>query len=434
MIYSWLELIFYFFVYSFLGWLLEVGFFAIKDGKFYNRGLLNMPLILSYGISMDLLIILMPATENNYIFKFVVVLVVMSVTSFITAAASKHMSKVALWPYESYNLFSGNKRSWLFGILVAGIYLVVLEIFQPVLFMIGQMMPWLMMLIICAILGLMVILDYITIFYAIHKRNKGYAIPYQKERYNEKRQFGERVIELIWRRIRKAYPNMQPMETGPFGKQDKKTVFAQRFGFDQIVWIFIICAFVGDIIETIFCRVTAGVWMSRSSVIYGPFSVVWGFGAVVLTMVLRKLKDKEDRYVFFSGCLIGGVYEYMCSVFTEIFFGTTFWDYSHMPFNIGGRTNLLYCVFWGLLSVVWIKLCYPQISRLISKIPPLTGKICTWVIVVFMICNGLISAMAMVRYTERKAGYAADNSMEVFLDENYKDNLIEWVWPNMKIE
>ena len=137
--------------------------------------------------------------------------------------------------------------------------------------------------------------------------------------------------------------------------------------------------------------------MSRSSLIYGTFSVVWGLGAVVLTVVLRRLAGKEDRYVFLAGCLIGGVYEYLCSVFTEVFLGTTFWDYSNMPFNFGGRTNLLYCVFWGLLAVVWMKGLYPRISRLVEKIPVKAGRILTWLIVAFFVLDGLVSAAAMLR-------------------------------------
>ena len=51
-----------------------------------------------------------------------------------------------------------------------------------------------------------------------------------------------------------------------------------------------------------------------------------------------------------------------------------------------------------------------------------------------MICNGLISAAAMIRYVERKDGVAAENSVEYFLDDKYPDALVEWVWPNMKVE
>ena len=174
--------------------------------------------------------------------------------------------------------------------------------------------------------------------------------------------------------------------------------------------------------------------MSRCSVIYGPFSIVWGFGAVILTIVLQRFAQKSDRYIFLLGCVAGGVYEYMCSVFTEVVFGTVFWDYSWMPFNIGGRTNLLYCLFWGIAAVVWMKICYPVINKWIEKIPPLAGKIITWVILVLMMCDALISALAMVRYTERAKGIVAENTIEEFLDEHYDDTLIEKVWPNMVIK
>ena len=174
--------------------------------------------------------------------------------------------------------------------------------------------------------------------------------------------------------------------------------------------------------------------MSRSSVLYGPFSIVWGIGAVVLTLVLSRFAHKPDRYIFFIGALIGGVYEYGCSLFTEIVLGTVFWDYSWMPFNIGGRTNLLYMGFWGILSVVWIKFIYPKMSQLIEKLPALQGKIITWILIVFMICNAMLSAMALVRYTQRKEGIDASNVVEEFIDATYEDAHIEKVWPNMVIK
>lgn len=37
-----------------------------------------------------------------------------------------------------------------------------------------------------------------------------------------------------------------------------------------------------------------------------------------------------------TGTFLGDAYEYLCSVFTEIFFGKVFWDYSKLPFNLGG--------------------------------------------------------------------------------------------------
>lgn len=116
----------------------------------------------------------------------------------------------------------------------------------------------------------------------------------------------------------------------------------------DLLWLFVIGAFLGDMVETVFCRVTAGVWMSRSSLVWGPFSVVWGLALVLATVLLRQEKDRSDRYLFAFGTVMGGVYEYVCSAVTELLFGTVFWDYSKFKFNLGGRINLLYC-FSGAL-------------------------------------------------------------------------------------
>lgn len=84
------------------------------------------------------------------------------------------------------------------------------------------------------------------------------------------------------------------------------------------------------------------------------------------------------------GTLLGGAYEYLCSVFTEIVFGAVFWDYSALPFNLGGRINLLYCFFWGLAAVAWFKVLFPPLDRLIESLPRRGGTILTWCLVVFM--------------------------------------------------
>ena len=111
----------------------------------------------------------------------------------------------------------------------------------------------------------------------------------------------------------------------------ERYVFARGICFDKLVWVFLVTSFLGALIEMVFCRVTSGRWMSRSGVLYGSFSFVWGLGAVVLTITLQRIADKPDRRIFLAGFVIGGAYEYLCSVFTELVFGTVFWDYSKMP-------------------------------------------------------------------------------------------------------
>ena len=152
----------------------------------------------------------------------------------------------------------------------------------------------------------------------------------------------------------------------------------------------------------------------------------------MLTVTLQKFAG-NDRKVFLAGFVIGGVYEYSCSVLSELVFGTVFWDYSEMPLNIGGRTNVWYCIAWGILSVVWINIIYPKMSRLIEKLPALYGKIITWAIILIMFCNCMLTATAMVRYTERQTEPEQKNSIDRFIDWQYDDEYMEHRWPNMII-
>ncbi len=91
--------------------------------------------------------------------------------------------------------------------------------------------------------------------------------------------------------------------------------------------------------------------------------MVWGLALALATVLLRQNKDRSDRYLFVFGTVMGGVYEYVCSAVTELLFGTVFWDYSKFKFNLGGRINLLYCFFWGIAAVVWMRYGYPLVLR-----------------------------------------------------------------------
>ena len=196
--------------------------------------------------------------------------------------------------------------------------------------------------------------------------------------------------------------------------------------------MFVIGAFLGDITETLFCRATAGVWMSRSSVVWGPFSIVWGLAIALATLLLYNYRARSDGFLFLFGTVLGGVYEYACSVFTELCFGQVFWDYSAIPFNLGGRINLLYCFFWGIAAVVWIRYGYPLVAKLMANLKKHILPWMTVVLTVFMAVNMGLSALALARYDARTSGIAPANQLDVFLDEHFDNARMERVYPNAK--
>lgn len=129
---------------------------------------------------------------------------------------------------------------------------------------------------------------------------------------------------------------------------------------------------------------------------------------------------------------MGGAFEYVCSVFTEVLFGTIFWDYSHIPFNINGRINLLFCFFWGGAAVLFIKKVYPLISNIIENIPKKLGAIITNILFIIFVIDLIITGCVMLRYNARKKGYEANNIIEKLCDQYADDEYMKSRWSNMK--
>ena len=50
-----------------------------------------------------------------------------------------------------------------------------------------------------------------------------------------------------------------------------------------------------------------------------------------------------------------------------------------------------------------------------------------------MVLNISLSGMAMGRYLERMDGTAEPSAIGTFLDTQYPDELVETIWPNMRI-
>ncbi len=176
------------------------------------------------------------------------------------------------------------------------------------------------------IAGIVLILaDFIGVMRALRTSS---ATRLNKAGQETTQRMADRISNTIWRRLQKSLSTPALRQRMCRGRNG---VFARGICFDKLVWVFLVTSFLGALIEMVFCRVTSGRWMSRSGVLYGSFSFVWGLGAVVLTITLQRIADKPDRRIFLAGFVIGGAYEYLCSVFTELVFGTVFWDYSKMP-------------------------------------------------------------------------------------------------------
>lgn len=201
----------------------------------------------------------------------------------------------------------------------------------------------------------------------------------------------------------------------------------------RVFWLFLIAGVAGDLIEVAFWLLTRGELISRSSLLYGPFSLVWAMGAVLLTLAFHRMDDQSPARIILAGTVLGGVYEYICSWVQEALFGACFWDYRHLPFNLNGRVNLVFCLFWGAAAIVWVRLAYPALYGLVGRIPRQTGQRIAAAAAVFLVCSTALSAAALCRMDQRREGVPALGAVARFLDEAYPDSRLKTRYPNMGI-
>ena len=147
----------------------------------------------------------------------------------------------------------------------------------------------------------------------------------------------------------------------------KKKITIMGLSVWRIMAYFVIYSVVGYIIETIFGISTKGVWESRQSFLYGPFCAIYGLGASIMIMFLRKYSKNYTR-LFIGGFIVGSIVEYLVSWIGESLLGVKWWDYSDMPLNINGRICVYFSIFWGFLALYLIASFNPRIDRLINWI------------------------------------------------------------------
>ena len=213
-------------------------------------------------------------------------------------------------------------------------------------------------------------------------------------------------------------------------REKQEAHFAQGMTFYKLFWVFFIGCFAGVVLETIYCLIQRGHYESRVGLIYGPFNLVYGIGALCLSGALSQFRNRGRVLSFVGGFVVGSVVEYACSWFQEVCFGSTSWDYSNMPYNLNGRICLLYSIFWGILGIFWIKDIYPRMAKWILKIPNKVGKPLTWVLLVFMVFNSVMTLFTSLRWTARREGVEPRNAFEAYLDEHYPDERMQKIFAN----
>lgn len=215
-------------------------------------------------------------------------------------------------------------------------------------------------------------------------------------------------------------------------EEERSDHFARGMNIYKLLLLLAVGSFAGVVVEMLWCYVTHGYFESRRGLVYGPFNLLYGAGAVFLTLTLYRFRNRGYMWSFLGGFTVGSVLEYVCSWGQETLLGSRSWDYSEMPLNINGRICFIYSVFWGVLGVLWIKDLYPRAAKLILKIPNKVGKIITCALTAFLLLDAIVTGTALYRWSQRIDGKPAANAVWEFVDSRFPDERMERIFANME--
>lgn len=207
---------------------------------------------------------------------------------------------------------------------------------------------------------------------------------------------------------------------------DKNTAADRKdyipLNFFHIFWIFVICCVIGLLIEVVFHAVVYGGYQDRAGVLWGPFSPIYGFGGVLMTVALNRFWNRSKLMIFLVAGLIGAAFEFLTSWFMETAFGIVAWDYSGTFLNIGGRTNFAFFCAWGLLGLMWIRLLLPDVLKLVDAIPIKLRAVLTVTFATFMLVDCVMTLVTLNCWYERQAGQEPTTMVQAYCANHYGDD------------
>ena len=236
MIKTLFELCFLFFLYSFTGWILEVIQAAFNQKRFVNRGFINSPLCISYGIGA--VIITINTHEMTGLWIFLVAMIDATVIEWFGGHFIEHFYHERWWDYSEnkWNLdgYICVSHSIFWGILG---YLGV-RFANPFIFTIYKMIPALIRHVIIFTLLTILIIDILATAIVVFGKNIDKRRWESADAYLTKisMKLNKLITSYVEHRVERAYPQRKlKLPTIP-----KTGVFAQGCGFYKVFLLFFI--------------------------------------------------------------------------------------------------------------------------------------------------------------------------------------------------
>lgn len=213
--------ILFFFVYSFLGWCLEVICKLITEKRFINRGILIGPICPIYGYGVLIMTLFFRKYLNDPITLFILIIVSCSILEYFTSYFLEKVYHTRWWDYSTKK-FNINGRICLETMIPFGILgLLIMNYMNPIVFNLLNILPNYLIYILSTFFLITYIIDNIIsckIIYNIQKLSKEIQSKQiirkdDTERITRLvRKQIEKSMKLLDRRLIHAFPHLEMLK------------------------------------------------------------------------------------------------------------------------------------------------------------------------------------------------------------------------------
>lgn len=162
MIFSIQEIILLFFIYSFLGWCVEVAFVATTLGKVLNRGFLNGPVCPIYGCGMLLVLIVLHPVSDNIFLLFLGGMVICSAIELFGGWILDKLFHMRWWDYSDRPFNVGGYICLSFSIMWGLAVVFAVKLVHTPIMAVLQRIPDTLQFVFIILFGIILIIDMVV--------------------------------------------------------------------------------------------------------------------------------------------------------------------------------------------------------------------------------------------------------------------------------
>lgn len=163
----------------------------------------------------------------------------------------------------------------------------------------------------------------------------------------------------------------------------------------EALWVFFVYSFLGWCTEVIFHVVSQGKFVNRGF-LTGPVCPIYGMGILAVVAALAPLQ-KNLLILYVGSVLITSAIELALGWLSKRILKERLWDYSEMPFNLGGYICLKFSLVWGLACLLVVRVLHPGVMQVVRWIPHSLGVMLLWVFSGLLLADFVLTGLAALQ-------------------------------------